>query len=281
MEILRVDDALRKALGIASRGGHMVQPWARSEVTNPRRLPVALSYVFEADALPSGDLALALELPATYGIAFNGVPVNVDAESGWWCDRSLRKLPLDPMLLRVGRNELTLELDYAEDFSGLEIMYLLGNFGVKVEGRAARLTVLPTTLGLGDWCEQGLAFYAGHVAYARMIDPKCGAGERVFVSVPDYRGMALRILVDGEEAGIVAWHPQEVEITPWLKDRPVELAIEVIGHRRNSHGPFHHCEKWPAWTGPGEYKYNPDRWSEDYQLVPCGLMHAPCLEVRR
>ena len=71
-----------------------------------------------------------------------------------------------------------------------------------------------------------------------------------------------------------------MEITALLSGAPVELAIEVIGHRRNSHGPFHLTEKWPAWTGPGEFSRGPDSWFEGYQLVPCGLMAAPEVEIR-
>jgi hypothetical protein len=92
--------------------------------------------------------------------------------------------------------------------------------------------------------------------------------------------VAVRVLVDGEQAGVIAWEPNEVEITRLLKDKPSELAIEVLGHRRNSHGPLHNSEKWPHWTGPWEYK-DPNRWFEGYQLVPCGLMRAPRIEVRR
>jgi hypothetical protein len=118
------------------------------------------------------------------------------------------------------------------------------------------------------------------VAYRRRIQPKKSARDRVFVCVPEYRGVAVRVLVDGEQAGVIAWEPNEVEITRLLKDKPVELAIEVLGHRRNSHGPLHNSEKWPHWTGPWEFK-DPNRWFEGYQLVPCGLMRAPRIEVRR
>lgn len=280
-EILRVDDDIRIQMGVPKRGGGMMQPWARPAIENPRRVPVMLVYEFEVESLPSGDLFLALELPRTYRISVNGVRLSVEADAGWWTDLSLRRLPMDAMVLRPGRNEILLELDYAEDFAGLEIIYVLGAFGVTVEGVATRMTALPATLDLGDWCDQGLVFYAGHVAYTRTINPKRDASERVFVCVPEYRGVAVRVLVDGVEAGVAVWPPSEVEITSLLKDKPVELAIQVIGHRRNSHGPFHWSEKWPAWTGPGQYKYDPKHWFEGYQLVPCGLMQEPRLDVRK
>jgi hypothetical protein len=248
---------------------------------SPMREAVTLAYAFECRALPSGDLFLALEEPQTFRVSLNGRPVTTTAECGWWVDRSLRKLPLDPAVLRLGANQLSLECDYAETHRGLEIVYLLGNFGTAVTGTAVAMTAPPAALRIGDWCEQGLAFYSGSVAYRRTLDIQPAAGERVFVRVPEYRGVAVRVLVNGQAAGIIGWEPNEVEITGLLTGNPVELAIEVVGHRRNSHGPFHLTEKWPHWTGPGEFTRWGDSWFEGYQLVPCGLMAAPAVEVRK
>ena len=280
-EILRVDRAVRDALGIPHRGGSMVQPWARQNSPNPKSTTVTLAYTFDCQALPSGDLFLALEEPQTFRVSLNGHAVTNTAESGWWVDRSLRKLPLDTACLKLGANELVLECDYVETHPGLEIVYLLGNFGAAVRDTAVAMTASPTTLKIGDWVEQGLAFYSGSVAYRRTLVVKPAAGEKVFVRVPEYRGVAVRVLVNGQTAGLIGWEPNEVEVTSLLTGDAVELAIEVIGHRRNSHGPFHVNEKWPAWTGPGEFTRGPDSWFEGYQLVPCGLMASPVVEVRR
>jgi hypothetical protein len=280
-EILRVDRAVRDALGIPHRGGSMVQPWAREKSAKPNSTTVALAYTFDCQALPSGDLFLALEEPQTFRVSLNGHAVTNTAECGWWVDRSLRKLPLDTACLKIGANELVLECDYVETHPGLEIVYLLGNFGTAVRDTAVAVTAAPTALKIGDWVEQGLAFYSGSVAYRRTLVVKPAAGEKVFVRVPEYRGVAVRVLVNGQAAGIIGWEPNEVEITSLLTSAPVELVIEVIGHRRNSHGPFHLNEKWPAWTGPDAFVRGPDTWFEGYQLVPCGLMAAPVVEVRK
>ena len=280
-EILKVDHAIRAALHVPGRGGGMVQPWARKIPANPKHVPVTLAYAFDCKALPSGDLFLALELPQNFRVSLNGHAVTNTAECGWWVDQSLRKIPLDTASLRLGPNELVLECDYAETNPGLEIMYLLGNFGTAVDGTAVSITAPPAALRIGDWCPQGLAFYSGSVAYRRTLDVAPAAGERVFVRVPEYRGTAIRVRVNGQPAGIIAWEPNELDITSMLTGAPVELAIEVIGHRRNSHGPFHLTEKWPSWTGPGEFTRGPDTWLEGYQLVPCGLMQAPEIVVRK
>ncbi len=281
LDVLQVDRAVRQAMEIPARSGYMVQPWARKKPRTPKTMVVSLSYTFTVDAVPSGALFLALEAPEGFAIALNGQVVSTDAECGWWTDRSLRTVPLDSALLCIGENELRLAIDYPETHSGLEIIYLLGAFGAAVRDETAvALTPVPSTLALGDWCAQGLTFYAGSVIYARTIAPTLADGERLFVRVPDYRGVGVRVLVNGAPAGLIAWEPNEVEITGLLGDGPATLQLEVIGHRRNSHGPFHLTEKWPAWTGPGEFQDLGPRWYPGYQLVPCGLMAAPELVVK-
>ena len=137
------------------------------------------------------------------------------------------------------------------------------------------------SLKLGDWVEQGLPFYSGSVSYLKKIQPAVPEGGRLFVRIPDYRGVAVRILVNGKEAGVCAWEPYEIDITGFVSGRKeVTLTIEVIGHRRNSHGPLHLAEKEAVWFGPDQYATEGKEWQEEYQLVPCGLMIAPELIVR-
>lgn len=280
-DVLEADRRIRERMGIPRRGGAMAQPWARAALTNPRSIPVELRFEFDVETPPSGPVSLGIERPEAFEILLNGALVDTDADRGWWTDESLRLLPLDPGQIRAGRNELRLRLDYTEDFSGLEYLYLLGEFGVRVEGEAAAMTETPRELHLGDWCAQGLPFYGGNVTYVRRLRLSAAPGERVFVRLPDYRGVAARVRCDGEVAGLAAWAPYEVEITQWAHSgQEIELGIEILGHRRNSQGPLHFAERWPRWTGP--YQLQPlgnDRIAA-YQLVPCGLMAPPHLEWR-
>ena len=280
-EILRVDRAVRDDLGIPRRGGNMVQPWARPKPARLTSVPVTLSYSFTAEAQPTGDLFLALEQPKRYSVAVNQVPVSTDTDAGWWTDLSLRKLPLDPSLIRPGANDVVLTTPYDEAHPGFEIVYLLGNFGTRVTGTAVEMTVSPKSLRLGDWVKQGLAFYSGSVSYVTAMKPRLIKGERLFVRVPAYRGVAVRVLVGGRPAGVIAWEPNEVDITDLVGEGATDLRLEVIGHRRNSHGPLHHAEKWPYWTGPAQFVTSGDQWVDGYQLVPCGLMEPPELVVRK
>ena len=282
-EILRVDSAVRDALGIPHRGGAMVQPWARPKVRNPKHVPIVLAYEFAVEAVPTGNLQLGIERPETFQIYVNGQAVSADAVDGWWVDKSLQTIPIDPAMLKLGRNEIALTCDFDETHSGLEIMYLLGNFGTRIDDLNVAATPPVTSLTVGDWCTQGLAFYSGSVSYRLRVWPTLGPNQRQVIRLGEYRGVAVRVLINGIPAGIAAWEPNEIDVTDAIvKASPgeVELVIEVIGHRRNSHGPLHVNEKWPTWTGPGEFVTQGDRWLEGYQLVPVGLLAPPALVVK-
>jgi hypothetical protein len=281
-DALLIDREVRDALGLPHRGGHMKQPWATEKPSHPRHVEVALDYTFAVKALPThGPLQLGIERPETFTIQLNGRPVSTDVECGWWVDRSLRTVPLDPALLRLGDNRLSLVCHYSELHPGLEIVYLLGQFGAAVAGTAVTLTATPTSLKLGDWTAQGLPFYSGSVCYRQRVQPKLRKGERLFVTAAKFSGAAIRILVDGRPAGLLGWPPYELDITDLVSNgKPVVLDIQVIGHRRNSHGPLHLDQKWPRWTGPDQFTPG-KHYYEGYQLVPCGLMAPPQLVVRK
>jgi hypothetical protein len=282
-EILRIDRAVRDALGVKHRGGDMVQPWAQPRAECEPSLHVSLAYGFDVAALPSGQLTLGIEQPQTFRITLNGTEVDTASDCGWWTDRSLRLLQLDPALLHIGHNEMIVDCaKYTPSHSGLEIIYLLGQFGAYVQDTRITMTEPPHALTIGDWVTQGLAFYAGSVIYRQVIAPPVLApDERLFVRVPEYRGVGVRVLVNGQQAGVIGWEPNEVDITAFVGSAPVTVQIEVIGHRRNSHGPHHLNEQWPGWTGPESYQAGDDRWFEGYQLVPCGMMADPQLVVKR
>ena len=289
-EVLRADSEIRAAIGCAPRGGSMIQPWARPTARGGSRgkrrargTQVQLLYEFAVEVAVSGALFLAIESPERWTLSLNGQTIAPDTECGWWVDPSLRRLPLDPSVLRHGLNELLLSGTYDEDHPGLEIIYLLGDFGVDVRGGKSQVVDVPRSLALGDWTAQGLAFYSGSVCYERRVSVERGPGDLLFVQVPEYRGVAVRVLVDGKPAGVIGWEPNEVDITdhvPLGASTP-EIRIEVVGHRRNSHGPLHHASKWPAWTGPGEFRSVGADWTDAFQLVPCGLLKPPAIVVRR
>ena len=138
---------------------------------------------------------------------------------------------------------------------------------------------LPEAMKTGDWVRQGLAFYSGSVVYRRKLKtPKLRKNERLIVQVPAYKGAVVRVWAGARECGLVAWEPNEIDVTDGIRDGALDLGIEVISHRRNSHGPLQLEDRWPVWHGPEQFVVEHTRTSR-YFTVPCGLMKAPVLVV--
>jgi hypothetical protein len=284
-EILWVDRRIRTTMGLTVRGGQMVQPWARKPQKNPPKLPFTLEYEFEVKDLPAGEIRLGIERPELWTAYLNGTRLDTEYDNGWWCDKSLRTVPFDAALLKPGTNTLRLEGVYTPEHPGLEIVYLLGAFAARARGATAEMTALPESLKCGDWTRQGLAFYSGSVTYRRRLRPRLEKDQRLFLAVEDFQGSAVRVLVDGRPAGVAAWPPYEIELTELLAAKAsdggeVELGIEILAHRRNSHGPLHLADRDSRSIGPVHFLSEGEDWSDDYVLVPCGLQKPPKLIVR-
>ncbi len=264
--VIALDDRLRKAQNLEKRGSNMPQPWLQIPPSG-HSVRLRLEAVFECSELPASPVELGIEFPALYHIRLNGLPVFTDDESGFYCDASLRKLPLPLHAFRKGENTLELETVFHDHHPGLEAVFLLGDFGVTKN----TLTAPCTSLHAGDWVAQGLPYYGGNVIYSQRIASPTG---RMRLRFGEWGGTALRVLVDGVPGKVIGWPPYVAE----LRDLPAEfeLGIEVLGHRRNVLGPFYCGESWPTWTGPGSFKMYV---SPEKNLVPCGLLENPILEV--
>jgi len=282
LEILKVDAAARDSLGVAHRGGAMVQPWARQAQESPPSVPLELRYAIAIDELPGGPLSLYLETPERFEIRLNGAELRHEEGDGWWADPCLKQVRIDPALLVQGENELTLTIDFRES-DNLEAAFLAGDFGVRVEGAECRITRPVRALKPGDWTAQGLPFYSGAVTYRFKAQPRPVAGEHVFFAAPDFKGALARVLVGGREAGFLPWPPYELDLTAWLAGagEAIEIGLEVFGSRRNAFGPLHLADPNPPWTGPAEFVSKGEAWREAYQLKPCGLMRPPALVYRQ
>jgi hypothetical protein len=279
LEILKVDQQIRRAIGLPVRGGAMVQPWARPKEKGPEG-PFSLRYRFKVERLPRGPLYLAIEDPQLLEITLNGSPLSADADCGWWVDPALRMLPADEAALVTGDNVLLVNGTMSAACN-LEICYLLGDFAAAVDDADARIIGPALPVKFGDWTKQGLPFYGGSVVFRTQIKPALRKGERAFVEVPEFAGACVRVLVDGQEAGVIGWRPHEVEITALLADKEdAELAVEVIGHRRNAFGPLHHVQARPRWVGPWEFLSSGEQWQDAYNLLPVGCLAPPRLTIR-
>jgi hypothetical protein len=259
----------------------MAQPWTRDRRPGVPGTPVELHHGFTLTRRPPGPLYLAIEQPERWEVRLNDRDIATDAECGWWVDPAIRLVPLDEARLKRGRNELVLAAEMDEELT-FETCFLLGDFAVEVQGHETRIAGPMPQVAFGDWTDQGLPFYGGSVIWRTELAFECADGDRMYVEVPRFAGACVRVLVDGCEAGIIGWQPHEVDITKYAGDGgTVELAVEVISHRRNCFGPLHHVEARPDRVGPDSFVTVEEEWRDAYNLVPAGCLEAPQLSIRR
>ncbi len=268
-EILRAENIMREELGWPAKTGFVAQPWCVEP--SGKSAEVGFRFFIESDVRVEGAL-LAVEDPANTRIELDGevVPSTV---TGWWTDESIRTVPLP--VIEPGRRELVVTLPMTPEGS-LEWLYLLGDFGVALEGRRARLTAPVRELAWGDWTSQGLPFYAGNVTYRCRVDVPDGM--RCALRVDDFGAPLLTVDIDGVRHGAIAFDPYRL-VLPELPDGEHEVAITAYGSRVNAFGAVHTRPEGYGWWGPGAWQERGDRWTYDYALRRCGVLVAPEVDL--
>ena len=263
-EILRADNACRSKLGWPLRGQDSVQPWSMATESISNHLH--LRFRIQSAVLLSGVL-LAMEEPETAEIHLNGIPVE-KAATGWYADRSIRTLPLPP--LAAGENVLELTLPFGKT-TETEWCYLLGRFGVTVNGTLCTLTALPQRLSYDDITRQGMAHYSGNLNYTI---PVCCAGGTLCIHAPHFRAAYLQISVDGST-------PQLLMIPPYtarfdgISAGSHTVTICACIPRENTFRPFHNADTVTRKQAPESWRTSGDAWTQSYRLSPEGLLSAP------
>ena len=266
-ELLRADDAFREELGYPLRKKEVAQPWVVPDepITHHLRLKFTVRSEMEIKA-PQ----LALEKAESVEIAVNGCPVD-NASVGWFVDESIKKVQLPD--LPAGDSVIELTLPFGRR-SNVEWCYLLGDFGVRVQG--AEKTVIPPVrrLGFGDWTTQGLPFYCGNVTYKFPVRVE---KDTLTIRVPQYRGSVLGMEMDGVRQGDMAYAPYEYTFTN-LQPGEHEVGITVYGNRVNGFGCVHNCDDSTSWFGPDCWRSEGVRWCYEYRLRKSGLLVSPQIE---
>ena len=266
-ELLRADDAFREELGYPLRKKEVAQPWVVPDepITHHLRLKFIVHSEMEIKA-PQ----LALEKAESVEIAVNGCPVD-NASVGWFVDESIKKVQLPD--LPAGDSVIELTLPFGRR-SNVEWCYLLGDFGVRVQG--AEKTVIPPVrrLGFGDWTTQGLPFYCGNVTYKIPVRVE---KDTLTVRVPQYRGSVLGMEMDGVRQGDMAYAPYEYTFTN-LQPGEHDVGITVYGNRVNGFGCVHNCDDSTSWFGPDCWRSEGVRWCYEYRLRKSGLLVSPQIE---
>ena len=274
-DILKVDRIVRSAFGLQWRSGEMVQPWfrRRTDPHRPVKGTVRLQFNFKITHMPSEPIELALEQPQSFRVRLNEKSIGTAAQNivGWWTDHSIHRVSLPAQTLQIGENELELETDFHEDIN-LEAIYLLGNFGVRVDADRVAITQLPSALSPTDITTQGLPFYGGGIRYHLPIPQ--GQKTPMLLELPKLSAACAKVVGD-ENSAIIAWHPYRVEVTDLVSNN--ELILEVTLTRRNTFGPLHQLPLNTRYYGPDNFTTQGQKWSDPFVLYPSGLLAAPII----
>ena len=278
-EILRIDTIIRTELGWPLRKKVVAQPWVENDTSTPHKL--RLRYTFES-TLEIFNPEIALENAANTVVTLNGNPsirpAQAAAQGNWYVDRCIEKVKLPP--IKKGINVLELVFPYGRK-TDLEAAYLLGDFGVNAAGTRCTLTEPVRQLAFGDITRQGLPFYGGNITYHLEAEIKNAAGSgkkaagSLEINVSCYRGMLLRVRVDGDDKGIIAYSPYRLAIGG-LKEGTHKIELVYYGCRINTFGQVHNNIRDPGfWWGPDSWRSEGPAWTYEYKFWPQGILKSP------
>jgi len=262
-DILRIDDIYRNKLGYPTRS-ETTQPWATPE--NPDNNSILnLRYVISSE-IELDEIFLALETPDKTEIIWNGQAITT-APDGYYVDRDIKTVRL-PKLAK-GENSLHLKLQFSPH-TPAEPAYLLGHFGVRVEGQRTTITSYPKSLSFGDITQMGLPFYGGNVTYKCTVQ---GSGKHMVLESTLFRCPLVRVKLDGKPIGSVAFAPYTLDLGV-LAYGAHELEITAFGNRYNTFGAIHNVAN-TRWHGPNAWRTTGAEWSDAYVLKPMGILKSP------
>lgn len=263
-ELLRADNDCRIRLGWPIRREAVAQPWTVKEERTAHK--IRLRFAVESEIDYEGAL-LALEDAPAADITFNGQPVE-PAVVGWYTDKSIQTVKLPPV--KQGKNILEVVLPFGKR-TNLEWCYLLGDFAVRAAGRSKVITGLPEKLHFDDIVHQGLPFYGGEIHY--LVKVRTDGGKMV-LRIPHYRGGVIAVSTDGQDAGVIALPPYQLELGT-LSCGEHELDITLYVPRTNAFGPVHNADAKYSWWGPNSWRTEGDSWTYEYRLMPQGILSTP------
>ncbi len=265
-QLLDIENVLRKEIGLPKKSGQIAQPWV--DTTAPVELArIALRLTFTSEVAVKG-ASFAMENIDESTVIFDGTSVPMHA-TGHYVDKAISTIALPAF--DAGTHTLEITLSFTKETS-IEWFYLLGDFGVRIEGTSGIMTNPVRQLSFGDWTHQGLPFYGGNVTY------HCTApADAMSLQTPQFTGTAIKITSGGQTAMI--YRPPYTADIQVKAGTPIDMTL--LGHRANAFGPVHLAEPGMKWLGPGAYRTTGHLFSPEYKLHPLGIMSAPIMRKER
>lgn len=233
---------------------------------------------------------LVVEQPAMYSsITVNGKRVTFEGRE-FYRDSAFRAQDISGML-RAGRNEIVLILDYVSAIptslkararygTEIESIYLIGDFAVTAEvadkpladtyrNQEGALQKKPIhsfkrfavtrekESFVGDLAPQGYPFYAGEFLLdGEFALDRVEAGKRYLLAFPYFEAVVLNVTVNGKACPPLFASPWETDVTAALRPGKNEVRISLTNGLRNLMGPHHHKGGELTAVGPATFRCN-------------------------
>ncbi|MBK7259439.1 MAG: hypothetical protein IPI01_16885 [Ignavibacteriae bacterium] len=218
-----------------------------------------------------------VERPGVFRVAVNGTPVK-PLKGQWWLDKSFGVYEIGAFV-KPGDNVITVIAQPFTIHTELEPVYVLGNFSLENAQRA--FTMVPATpVRMGPWNEQGMPFYAAGMKYTQVVskDAKKGksAAAKYCVQLGKWKGVVASVMVNGKDAGIIAFAPSNLDITKLMKIGKNTVSVIVYGSLKNTLGP-HHGDPPLGMAWPGSFQKSGDTQpapGSTYSVLGYGFMEG-------
>ena len=274
-EALWTDRQVRTDVGIEWRGGGMLQPWYAKLHDKKEYGELQLSYEFYIDKLPEGDVYLAGERPEFNAYKINGVALHNEDINDFWVDECFKRMLIPAGVLKIGRNEVTIDVTFLRT-TNIEALYLVGDFGVKLDNRKRTLVSVPAVMGCDNYSAYDMPFFTGNLTftiapdvYKGILGDSAKDADRIVLTPKEFTGACVRIKA-GSKATVLGWEPYEADITEAYR-QGLPLEVTVMGLRTNVFGPLHQLPKPAGICSPGDFVTMGDWWTDDYSLLKSGL----------
>lgn len=265
-ELLRAFAVCGQKLGL-DRDVRTVQPW----VFGKEKLTHTATLRFRVySEIPVEDARFALENAEASSMRVNGEAVETKVD-GYFTDREIHTVRIPA--LHPGENVIEVTTPIGNTV-GLEWCYLLGDFGVRLNGRRRTIVPMPKQLGFDSVTMQNLPFYGADITYRIPVHTNGGA---LTLTVPHYRGALMRVSLDGTDRGAIVYAPYSLSLGSVPAGDHL-LEIKLFGSRQNCFGPVHLADACQRWIGPPAWEKTGPEWTYEYRLHPMGLLSSPILE---
>ena len=106
----------------------------------------------------------------------------------------------------------------------------------------------------------------------------------MFIEAPAPDCTLAKVMVNGEEAGVMMTRPYRLELTGRLTQEENRVEVIACGHNRNVLGPHHHVKGVTKFTGVNTFEgvrgyedfVSPEltgnsTWLDEYAVIPFGI----------